>query len=136
MKTHYEVKVRENYSNFVDVYVEDESQIEEEISIMMESGEIEFDLGDNYDGWEIVSAEEVLPRKEDISKVKKWCMEMVKITSAVDPGGMQKSMDEYECMDWFEQLRDRGVDIPIEATSSDLWDAVEAYRKGDMGYGK
>lgn len=136
MKKFFDVKVKESYAQHVDVYVEDESLIEEEVSMMMENGEIEFDCGDCYDGWEIMSIEEVSYSKNDIDRVKKWCMDMVSVTSIVDPDWIDEEMDEYQCQDWFEQLRDRGVDIPIEATSSDLWDAVEAYRKGDMSYGK
>lgn len=136
MKQHYQVKVRETYSKFVDVYVESEDLIDEEIKNMEENGEIEWDRAEDFDGWEIISIDEVHYADWEINRIKRWCMDMVNITAIVDPDWVESEMDEYECQDWLEQIRDRGVNIPEEATSSDLWDAVEAYRRKDMSYGK
>ena len=136
MKNHYQVKVRETYSKFVDVYVDDIDHVDDEIATMQESGEIEWDSANDFDGWEIMGIEQVGYADWEIRNVKKWCWEMVAVTAIVDPEWIEDGMDEHQCMDWLEQMRDRGVSVPDEATSSDLWDAVQAYRRGDMKYGK
>ena len=136
MKNHYQVKVRETYSKFVDVYVEDESQIEEEVSAMEENGEIEWDRGEDFDEWEIISTEEVQYADWEIRNVKRWCRNTVAITALSDPDWVKEEMDEYECQQWYQLLVEQYVDMPAEVTSCDLWDAVEAHRKGDMSYGK
>ena len=136
MKKHYQVKIREHYGKFVDIYVEDESQIEDIIAEMEENGEIDWDRANDFEGWEIKSTEEVAYADWEIRSIKKWCMEMVKVTDIVDPDWVEEEMTEYECMDWLEQIRSRGVVVPSEVTSSDLWDAVEAYRRKDMSYAK
>ena len=129
MKQHYQVEVQERYTKFVDVYVEDESMIEDEIAAMEESGEIEWDRADDFECWDILSYGNTGYTEAETAAVKKWCRDMVSVTAIVDPDWVVEEMDEYQCQDWLEQMRDRGVSIPIEVTSSDLWDAVEAYRK-------
>ena len=55
-----------------------------------------------------------------------WANDIVRATAIVDPDWIQ--MNEEECVEWFEQLRDRGVHVPDLATSSDLWEAVQKER--------
>ena len=136
MKNHYQVKVRETYSKFVDVYVEDASQIEEEVSAMEENGEIEWDRGEDFDEWEIISTEEVQYADWEIRNVKRWCRNTVAITALSDATWVEEEMDEYQCQQWYQLLLENCVDMPQEVTSCDLWDAVEAYRRKDMSYGK
>ena len=136
MKTHYKVTVSESYSKSVDVYVEDESLLENEVALMQENGEIEWDRGEDFDNWEIVNYYKVECAEWEVRRVKKWCIDMVNVTALVDPDWVESEMDEFQCQDWLEQMRDRGIDIPEQATSSDLWDAVQAYRRRDMKYGK
>ena len=124
MKQRFQVEVRETYSKFVEVYAADESMIEEEVTAMQESGEIEWDYTEDFDSWDIVGYEKSGYADWEIAAVKKWCDEMVAVTSIVDPDWVDEEMDENQCMDWLEQIRDRGVSIPVEVTSSDLWDAV------------
>ena len=136
MKQHYQVNVRETYSKFVDVYVEDESQIEEEISAMEENGEIEWDRGEDFDEWEIISTDEVPYADWEIKNVRKWCRNVVTFTALSDITWVGEEMDEYQCQQWYQLLLENYVDMPKEVTSCDLWDAVEAYRRKDMSYGK
>lgn len=136
MKQHYQVNVRETYSKFVDVYVEDESQIEEEISAMEENGEIEWDRGEDFDEWEIISTDEVPYADWEIKNVRKWCRNVVTVTALSDITWVGEEMDEYQCQQWYQLLLENYVDMPKEVTSCDLWDAVEAYRRKDMSYGK
>ena len=124
MKQRFQVEVRETYSKFVEVYAEDETMIDEEVSAMQECGEIEWDYTEDFDSWDIIGYEKSGYKESEIAAVKKWCAEMVAVTSIVDPDWVEEEMNENQCMDWLEQIRDRGVSIPVEVTSSDLWDAV------------
>lgn len=129
MKTRYRVLVQEKYSKWVDVLTEDPSLIEEEIAAMEEAGEIEWDPGEDFDSWDILEREEDSFLPSEIEHVQKWCKDMVQAVAIVDPDWVGLEMDEYQCQDWLEQMRDRGMYIPEAATSCDLWDAVEEYRK-------
>lgn len=128
MKKQFDVLVQETFSKYVRVYVEDESQIDNEIAAMEESGEIQMG-SEEFDNWEIMATEEVLYTDGEINRVKIWCSDMVRVTSIVDPDWVEEEMDESQCQDWFEQIRYRGVEVPKEVTSSDLWEAVNAYRR-------
>ena len=136
MKNHYQVKVCESYSKSVDVYVEDQSLLENEVALMQENGEIEWDRAEDFDGWDIVDYYKVEHADCEVRRVKKWCIDMVNVTALVDPDWVESEMNEFQCRDWLEQIRDRGVDIPELVTSCDLWNAVQAYRRKDMSYGK
>ena len=136
MKTHYQVKVRETYSKFVDVYADNIDLVDEEVRLMEENGESEWDRGEDFDEWDILGIEEVKYADWEVRNVKRWCKNIVTVTALADDTWINEEMDEYDCQQWYQLLVESYVDMPDEVTSSDLWDAVEAYRRKDMSYGK
>ena len=129
MKTRYRVLVEEKYSKWVEVTVEDPDLIDEEIAAMQECGEIEWDRGEDFDEWNVIEYEKNSYSPCEIEMVRTWCRDMVSAAEIFDPQWVMESMDEYQCQDWLEQMRDRGITIPDPVTSSDLWEAVESRRK-------
>lgn len=130
MKKAYTVTVREIYRKDVVVYVDDIDDVSQEVSYMMESGEIEFDRVNDFESWDILYIESCKISDAEKKEVVKWAKDMVRITEIIDSDWVLDEMTELECMDWLEQLRDRGVTIPALATSSDLWTAVLEERGG------
>ncbi len=124
MKEAYRVKVREVYSKWVDVNIEDESLIDQEIQEMEECGEIEWDRANDFDSWDIIYYEKRELLASEKKEVEDWACDIVRTTAIVDPDWVEEEVNEEECMDWFEELRDRGVHVPELATSCDLWEAV------------
>lgn len=130
MKKLFRVLVSETYSKWIDVAVDDDFYVDEEVRNMQEAGEIEWDRAEDFDGWDILEKEEKKPDESEIQEVKKWADDMVRVTEIVDHDWIMEEMEELQSLDWFEQLRDRGVTIPRLATSQDLWDAVLKIREG------
>ena len=129
MKKHYQIKVREYYSKYVNIYADNEDDVFDEIGLMEENGEIEWDRAEDFENWEVLSVEEIGYADCEVKRVKKWCHDMVEVTAIIDNDWVESEMDEYQCMDWLAQMYDRGIHIPDEVTSSDLWEAVLEYRK-------
>ena len=123
MKTRYRVLVEEKYSKWVDVYAHSEADMEDEVRTMEESGEIEWDRGADFDEWNIRASEEDSYTDSEMAEAKKWCEDQVTAAWIVYPGHIMK-MGRTACMEWLEQMRDNGVNIPECVDSGDLWDAV------------
>lgn len=128
MKTHFRVLVEEKYSKWVDVFAESQEEARQEIKVMEECGEIEIDVEEDFDKWEILKLDTFPLTRDEQKTVEDWARDMVRVTEIVDSDWVLEEMTEYECMDWFEQLRDRGIAVPELATSCDLWDAVQKER--------
>ena len=129
MKKRYRVMVEEKYSKWVDVVAENQYELEDEVALMQESGEIEWDRGADFDEWNIVAYEEDEFTESELKYAKKWCEDMVTVAALMDSEWVLEGMSRDDCCDWLEQMRDNGVNIPKEITSEDLWDAVEKRRK-------
>lgn len=129
MKKLFRVLVSETYSKWIDVAVDDDFYVDEEVRNMQEAGEIEWDRAEDFDSWDVLEKEEKKPDESEIQEVKKWADDMVRVTEIVDSDWIMEEMEELQSLDWFEQLRDRGVTIPRLATSQDLWDAVLKIRE-------
>ena len=124
MKTHFRVLVEEKYSKWVDVFAESQEEARQEIKVMEECGEIEIDVEEDFDKWEILKLDTFPLTRDEQKTVEDWARDMVRVTEIVDSDWVLEEMTEYECMDWFEQLRDRGIAVPELATSCDSCDAV------------
>ena len=128
MKTHFRVLVEEKYSKWVDVFSESQEEARQEIKAMEECGEIEIDVEKDFDKWEILKVDTFPLTPDEQKTVEDWARDTVRVTEIVDSDWVLETMTEYECLDWFEQLRDRGITVPELATSCDLWDAVQKER--------
>lgn len=129
MKKRYRVMVEEKYSKWVDVVVENQYELEYEVALMQESGEIEWDRGVDFDEWNIVAYEEDEFTESELKYAKKWCEDMVTAAALIDSTWILEEMTQDDCREWLELMRDKGMDIPKEVTSEDLWEAVENRRK-------
>ena len=128
MKNLYTVTVKETYTKNIDVWADDKISAQDEVNTMSECGEIEFDPTDDFTSFDIVDVARKQSDVTEITKAADWCRDIVNVTAIVDPDWVGEEMNEQECMDWLEQIRDRCVPIPKPVTSSDLWSAVLAYR--------
>ena len=128
MKEHFQLLVEEKYSKWVDVFAESKEEALQEIKAMEESGEIEMDLRNDFDKWDILGIATFPLTPAERKTVEDWALDMVRITEIVDEDWILETMTDHECQDWFEQLRDRGIAVPELATSCDLWDAVQKER--------
>lgn len=128
MKQRFKVEIAETYRKTVDVYAEDRSLVDQEVAAMQESGEIEWDRSADFDFWVIINVDldALLPSEK--KRVEDWARDMVRVTEIIDSDWVLEEMNEDDCMDWFEMLRDRGITVPELATSTDLWDAVQKER--------
>ena len=129
MKQRFKVKVRESYCKIIDVIEEDEEYAAEEAENMQQAGEIEWDRADDYNGFEILDIRSDSLLESEKEEVRKWALNTVRTTELVDSDWVLEEMTETECMEWLECMRDKGIDIPVLATSSDLWDAVQKERE-------
>lgn len=129
MKKRYRVMVEEKYSKWVDVVAENQYELEDEVALMQESGEIEWDRGVDFDEWNIVAYEEDEFTESELKYAKKWCEDMVTAAALIDSTWILEEMTQDDCREWLELMRDKGMDIPKEVTSEDLWEAVENRRK-------
>ena len=124
MKNKYSVFVREVYSKCVDVYAENEHDVYDEIQTMEENGEIKWSTSDDFEHWEILSINLSSPSDEEKKSAEKWCRDIVTVTALIDPDWIDGEITCDDCMDWLENMRDNGVDIPHIVTSGDLWTEV------------
>ena len=129
MKESYRVLVRETYSKWIDVNVEDSSLIDQEVQEMEECGEIDWDYTADFDHWDILEYRERELTDSEKEEVRKWALNTVRITRLIDPEWVLEEITETDCRDWLECMRDKGIDIPVLVTSSDLWDAVQKERE-------
>lgn len=131
MKTRYQVLLRETYRKWVTVVAENEDELEDEVRAMEENGEIDWDSGEDFDCWEILEHKTDPYLPEEVKSVKKWCSDMVSAVQIIDPDWVLLELSEEECEGWLDLMRDRGMTIPKEVTSEDLWDAVKERRENE-----
>lgn len=128
MKESYRVLVRETYSKWIDVNVEDSSLIDQEVQEMEECGEIDWDYTADFDHWDILEYRERELTNCEKNEVTDWATDMIRAMAILDPEWILEHLTKDDCEELFEQLRDRGVHVPDLATSSDLWEAVQKER--------
>ena len=128
MKQRFKVDIRETYRKTIDVIAEDVDALYDEVATMQEAGEIEWDRAYDYDGFEFISVTPDTLLDSEKEEVRKWALNTVRITRLIDPEWVLEEITETDCMDWLECMRDKGIDIPVLATSSDLWEAVQKER--------
>lgn len=128
MKQRFKVEIVETYRKTIDVIAEDEGCVDDEVRAIEEAGEIDWNPSEDFDGWDIVNVKRDTLLDSEKEYVQKWAMNTVRTTELVDSDWVLEEMTRDECRDWFECIRDKGIDIPVLATSSDLWDAVQKER--------
>lgn len=128
MKQRFKVDVMETYRKTVDVIAENEEYAAEEARNMQQAGEIEWDCDDDYNGFEVLGMRRDTLLESEKEYVQKWAMNTVKMLALLDPEWILEEMTRDECMDWIECMRDKGIDVPVLATSNDLWNAVQKER--------
>lgn len=129
MKKHFRVMVEEKYSKWVDVVAANHYELEDEVALMQEAGEIEWDRGADFDEWSIVAYEEDGFTESELKHAKKWCEDMVTAAAIIDNTWILEEMTQDDCREWLELMRDNGMDIPKEVTSEDLWEVIEKKKK-------
>ncbi len=129
MKTRYRVLVQEKYSKWVDVYANSETDMEDELRAMEEAGEIEWDRGYDFDEWNILESEKSNYTNLEVTEAKKWCKDQVTAAWLIDRQWVEEAMSLSDCMEWLEQMRDNGMDVPECIDSGDLWMAVLERRR-------
>lgn len=129
MKQRFKVEIVETYRKTIDVIAEDESYVDDEVKAMEEAGEVDWNYAEDFDGWDIINVERDTLLDSEKEYVQKWAGNTVKMLVLLDPEWILEEMTRDECVDWLECMRDKGIDIPALATSSDLWDAVQKERE-------
>lgn len=128
MKQLFKVDVRETYYKTIEVVAENVDDLYEEVATMQEAGEIEWDRAHDYESFRLVGfRRDPIPDSEK-EYVRKWALNTVRTTELVDSDWVLEEMTRDECTEWLECMRDKGIDIPVLVTSSDLWDAVQKER--------
>ena len=131
MKTRYRVLVQEIYSKWVDVYAYSEADMEDEVRTMEECGEIEWDRGADFDEWNILEHETDNYMTSEVIAAKKWCTDQVAAACIIQPDFVM-TLTRDTCMEWLEQMRDNGIDVPECIDSHDLWIAVSDRQKEEV----
>lgn len=129
MKQRFKVEITETYRKIIDVIAEDEHYVDDEVRAMEEAGEIKWDHSEDFDGWDIINVERDTLLDSEKEYVQKWAMNTVKMIALLDPEWILEEMTRDGCMDWLECMRDKGIDVPVLATSNDLWNAVQKERE-------